>query len=183
MNILFNIKNIREEDEYNGYRVKIDARFERIVQHLKLDFSTGDSITPRDISYPYKALLSDEIIYIQAYNIETIIAEKYETILSRGEANTRMRDFYDLYILKTLKSEDVDFKILRKATINTATHRNSNSILSLSSEIIKRLEKSDELKRFWDSYSKVYAYANKINYSDTIDAIKWFDKKLNKEEE
>jgi len=170
---LIYIKSIREEDEYNGFRVKIDAKFERILQHLKLDFSTGDRITPGDINYSYKSMFEEKTINIQAYNIETIIAEKYETILSRGEANTRMRDFYDLYILKVLRSGDIDFEILAPAIRNTAEMRNTTELLLFEDEIIQRVKESNELKKLWIVYSENFSYAKQIGFKDTIDAIQW----------
>ncbi|MBK5251839.1 MAG: nucleotidyl transferase AbiEii/AbiGii toxin family protein [Peptostreptococcaceae bacterium] len=171
------IISIREEDEYNGFRIKLNAKFERIVQHLKIDFSTGDIITPEDIHYTYKSMFCDEIINIQAYNIETIIAEKYETVIRRGEANTRMKDFYDLYVLKALKSDEIDFKILRSAVENTVLKRNSEDLISFTGEIFQGLEKSDELMRLWNAYRETYSYANHIEYAETVEAIKWIYEK------
>ncbi len=167
------ISSIREDDDYNGFRIKVDAKFERIIQHLKIDFSTGDKITPEDIRYEYKSMFDDEMIYIQAYNLETIIAEKYETILSRGEANTRMRDFYDLYVLKALKSNEIDFTVLRAAVENTAIKRNTQDLLEFADEILHSVQESNELLRLWDAYKKTYSYANHIEYAETVESIKW----------
>jgi predicted nucleotidyltransferase component of viral defense system len=151
----------------------VDAKFERIIQHLKIDFSTGDKITPEDIRYGYKSMFDDEMIYIQAYNLETIIAEKYETVLSRGEANTRMRDFYDLYVLKTLKYAEIDFMVLRTAVENTAIKRNTQDLLEFADEIIYSVQESNELLRLWNTYRETYTYANHIEYVETVEAIKW----------
>lgn len=93
------IEDIRTEDEYNGFRVSLEARMENARIPLKVDITIGDKITPKEVIYTFKLLLEDRSIDILAYNIETVIAEKLETIISRGIANTRMRDFYDIYIL------------------------------------------------------------------------------------
>ncbi|MEA3422362.1 MAG: nucleotidyl transferase AbiEii/AbiGii toxin family protein [Bacillota bacterium] len=167
------IVSIREDDEYKGFRIKLNAKFERIVQHLKIDFSSGDKITPENIHYSYKSMFNDEIINILAYNIETIIAEKYETVLSRGDTNIRMRDFYDLYILKALKFDEIDFEILKSAISNTANKRNSSELLLHADEILQTVEESDVLMKLWDAYRETYPYANDIKFTDTVDAIKW----------
>ncbi|MCH4891115.1 nucleotidyl transferase AbiEii/AbiGii toxin family protein [Acidaminobacter sp. JC074] len=173
---LIGIKNIREDDEYNGYRIHLEANFERIVQNLKLDFSTGDKITPKAIKYSYNKMFGNEKIDILTYNLETILAEKLETVLSRGVANTRMRDYYDIYVLRILKGEEVDFELFRRAFENTATKRGTIDLLNFSTEVINSIEASQVLHKLWNAYSSNYSYANNIGYNDTVSAIKWLAK-------
>lgn len=147
---LLDIKEIRRIEEYYGFRVRINAKFGKIKQKLSIDISTGDILTPDKIKYFYKSLLSDSIIEIQTYNLETILSEKIETIISRGMLNTRMRNFYDVYMLWTLKKSNIDFITLVSAIKNTFLNRNSNDLLELKSEIIDQIITSSVLKELWN---------------------------------
>lgn len=108
------IGEIREGDEYGGFRVALSANFSPMAVPLKLDITTGDKITPSEITYDYKLLIDDRSIKILAYNLETVLAEKLETIISRSDQNTRPRDFYDVYVLKNLQNHNLDFEILKE---------------------------------------------------------------------
>lgn len=123
------IGEIREGDEYTGYRVALTADFPPMAVPLKLDITTGDKITPREIQYDYKLMLEDRHIQVMAYNLATILAEKLETVISRSDQNTRPRDYYDVYILTKLQAENIDFPALGAALMATASKRGSDSIL------------------------------------------------------
>lgn len=123
------IGEIREGDEYTGYRVALTADFSPMAVPLKLDITTGDKITPREIQYDYKLMLEDRHIQVMAYNLATILAEKLETVISRSDQNTRPRDYYDVYILTKLQAENIDFPALGAALMATASKRGSDSIL------------------------------------------------------
>lgn len=162
------IKEIRQADEYCGFRVRIRARVGRINQKVSIDISTGDIITPDKIRYSYKSLLDNHIIEIQTYNMETILAEKIETVISRGVLNTRMRDYYDIYILWTLKNYNILRIDLIQAINNTFFNRDSIDLLQLRSEIMIQVEGSLVLKQLWKKYIEKNVYARDVNFNDTV---------------
>ena len=131
---LNSISEIREEDEYTGYRVALVANYENLAVSLKLDITTGDQITPKEIEYGYKLMFEDRSIYVMAYNLSTILAEKLETVISRGDQNTRPRDYYDIYILTKLLADNIDSVTLADALAATAQRRNSQEIMKRKKE-------------------------------------------------
>lgn len=165
------ISPIREDDIYGGYRVMLDAKFETLVISLSVDVSTGDVITPRAIPYRFTEIFNDDMYYeLWAYNIETVMAEKVETILRRGVFNTRPRDFYDVYILTTAQKYD---KVLFKEALKaTAAHRGTANQITNVSDILKNIEESDELRAMWGKYRKQFAYAAEIEYVQIMDILK-----------
>ena len=165
------IREIRQIDEYYGYRIRIIANFGKIKQSLSIDISTGDVITPEQISYQYKKLIEKGTIEIKTYNIESILAEKIETIITRGTLNTRMRDYYDVYMLLMLKKTDIERDTLKKAINNTFLNRESMDLLERRSEIIDQIRKSDEMKNLWKLYCNKNSYVGAINFLDTIELL------------
>lgn len=165
------IREIRQIDEYYGYRIRIIANFGKIKQSLSIDISTGDVITPEQISYQYKKLIEEGTIEIKTYNIESILAEKIETIITRGTLNTRMRDYYDVYMLLMLKKTDIERDTLKKAINNTFLNRESMDLLEIRSEIIDQIRKSDEMKNLWKLYCNKNSYVGAINFLDTIELL------------
>ncbi len=161
---------IRDTDVYGGYRITIKANYDNISTPLSVDITTGDIITPKEVVCSYKMLFNEKIIDIWAYNIETVLAEKLETILSRGGLNTRPRDFYDVYILVNKK----DFKkpVFQKALTETMTHRNTIHILADIERRLDEIETDGTLKERWHKYTLNYPYAKDITYQDTINAIR-----------
>ena len=137
------IGEIREGDEYTGYRVALTADFPPMAVPLKLDITTGDKITPREIQYDYKLMLEDRHIQVMAYNLATILAEKLETVISRSDQNTRPRDYYDVYILTKLQAENIDFPALGAALMATASKRGSDSILQDYRAIVEDIRVSN----------------------------------------
>lgn len=123
------IGEIREGDEYTGYRVTLSANYSPMAVPIKLDITTGDKITPREIEYEYKLMMEDRSIYVLAYNMATILAEKLETVISRGDQNTRPRDYYDIYILIKLHADKIDLETLAFALNATVTKRGTLSII------------------------------------------------------
>lgn len=165
------LESIREKDSYNGFRIKLKALYDNSISiPIHIDITTGDAITPKEILYLYKKIFDDDNISIWAYNIETILAEKIETVLSRGELNTRPRDFYDIYILS--KTQEFNPALFKSALKMTSKHRNSNYIFQDFDEIINIIENSTSLNDRWIKYTKNYNYAKNISYSDIITAIK-----------
>ncbi len=167
-----NIKDIRLEDEYSGYNVNLKANFDGLLTNLMIDVTTGDVITYSETEYKYKTIFDNEIINIMSYNFETIIAEKFESILTRNIDNTRMKDYYDLYMFVNFKWNDINKKELLEAIINTSTKRQTIDYILNANKYIKLIENDNKLKQLWNSYVSVYSYAKDINFEDTIKAIK-----------
>lgn len=165
------ISPIREDDVYGGYRVKLNARFETLLTPLSIDVSTGDAITPHAVLYNFSEIFDDEKSYeLWAYNIETIMAEKVETILRRGVFNTRPRDFYDAYILTA--TQTFDRAVFMDALNATANHRGTAQQIADVPGILHNIEESPELKAMWDKYRKQFAYASDIEYSQIMESLK-----------
>ena len=161
---LTNIEEIRQTDIYSGMRIHIDAIFLPIVAKLKVDITVGDKITPKEIKFKYNFLFEKGNISVLAYNIESILAEKLETILSRRVLNTRMRDFYDIYILLKLKNKEIDMELSNKALIATAKRRGTVEILTNYRKIILEIKKNEYMQKLWEKYRNEYFYANNIKF-------------------
>lgn len=165
------ISPIRKDDIYGGYRVMLNARFDIILTPLSIDVSTGDVITPHAVQYNFSEIFDDEKSYeLWAYNIETVMAEKVETILRRGIFNTRPRDFYDAYILTT--TQKFDITVFEDALKATANHRGTTNQIADVPSILHNIEESPELKTMWDKYRKQFSYAKDITYEQIMDSIK-----------
>ena len=161
---------IRDDDIYGGYRVMLNAKYDTIVTPLSIDVSTGDAITPNPVEYTFSEIFDDEKSYrLWAYNIETVMAEKVETILRRGVFNTRPRDFYDAYILAT--TQKFDKVLFTEALKATAAHRGTTEQIADIPTIMKNIEESPELRAMWDKYRKKFAYAEDIKYESIIVAL------------
>lgn len=165
------VVDIREGDDYPGIRVSLSADYLPLKVPLTVDVTTGDKITPREVEYSFRLMFDERSISVLAYNLETIIAEKLETILSRNEANTRPRDFYDIYILHKLRGSECDSIILKQALEQTATKRNSLDVLSRYKIVMEQIKKSTRLLDFWHRYQREFSYADDITYADTCQTI------------
>lgn len=165
------ISPIRDDDIYGGYRVMLNARFDTLLTPLCIDVSTGDAITPHAVQYNFSEIFDEEKSYqLWAYNIETVMAEKTETILRRGVFNTRPRDFYDAYILATTQQYDPD--LFAEALAATAKHRGTAEQITDRPGILRNIEESPELRAMWDKYRKQFAYAKDITYEQIIAVLK-----------
>ncbi len=164
------VEQIRKDDVYGGYCVRLDAKYDTIITPLSIDISTGDIITPGAVKYEFTGIFDDEIrIRLWGYNIETVMAEKIETILSRGVFTTRPRDFYDVYILGT--TQDFDTTVLKDALRATAIHRGTIERIADIDGIIKQLSVSEDLKNMWNKYQKKFEYAADISYDSVINML------------
>ncbi|MBI9013203.1 MAG: nucleotidyl transferase AbiEii/AbiGii toxin family protein [Clostridiales bacterium] len=161
---------IRNDDVYGGFKVSIQADYDTIITPMHLDITTGDAITPEEVLHHYKMIFNEETIDVWAYNIETILAEKVETIISRGELNTRPRDFYDVYILTHTQS--YNNTIFFNALTKTAEHRETTHIFNEISNRVETIKNSVALKNRWTKYTKSYPYAKDITYMEVINALK-----------
>ena len=165
---LIKLERIRKEDLYEDFCATITCRYGKINANLNIDITTGDIITPKEIQYSYEKILEEGSISILTYTIETIIAEKFETISSRNITTTRARDFYDLYMLYKPYKSKIDRNVLKEAIILTSQHRNSFSLVLQYKEIVKLFYQSNSLKNLWDKYIQNNPYAKEISFDDTI---------------
>ncbi|HIU11100.1 MAG TPA: nucleotidyl transferase AbiEii/AbiGii toxin family protein [Candidatus Onthocola stercorigallinarum] len=166
------IKDIREEELYSGFKVNLKAEFDGLKTNLIIDITTGDIITYKEVEFKYNTLFDDGTINIMTYNYETIIAEKFESIISRNIDNTRMKDYYDLYMFVNLKWNDINTETLKKAIFNTSKNRDTLIYIENSNKYIELIEVDRRLKTLWDSYQNNYEYAKDISFEDTIKALK-----------
>ena len=168
---LLNIVEIREDAEYHGFRLSLVGMVDESKIPLKVDITTGDKITPDAIKYSFKLLLEDRNIEVLAYNLETVLAEKVESIISRGVANTRMRDFYDIYILTKLQGENINSSLFKKALAATSKNRGSENQISNAENILIDISESEKLKNLWKNYITKNPYAQEINWTSAFNAV------------
>lgn len=166
------VSNIMDEMEYPGIRVTMNANVGRLITPLKIDISTGDVITPRAIEFNYDLLLEDRSISLWSYNLETILAEKLQTVLARGILNTRMRDFYDIRMLLDTYEDKVNKAVLKDAFAATCKKRGTDHLQEQAEEIIKIIEADEQLQVLWRAYQKKYSYAAEIDYASVISGVK-----------
>lgn len=159
-----NIKDIREEELYSGFNINLKAEFDGLRTNLMIDITTGDVITYKEVQFEYKTLFDNEIVNIMTYN--------YEAIIGRNIDNTRMKDYYDLYMFVNLKWNDIDKTILRKAIFNTSEKREMLNYIENADKYIELINEDSKLKSLWKNYQNTYAYAKDISFENTIAAIK-----------
>ena len=173
------IELIREDDDYGGYRITFKANYmESMPVIMKIDVTTGDKITYKEIKYSFNLMLEDRRIQIWSYNLETVIAEKFESIIKRGILGTRVRDFYDIYMLLNTQTKNIDFNTLKDAIYSTAEHRNTINLIKDWPKIIEQLNSSDIMKKQWERYQKDNFYAKEIKYEDLIESLRQVGKTL-----
>ena len=165
------ISHIREEDEYENFRVNLIAEFGKIKNDMKIDITTGDAITPKEMEYLYPCMFQNESIRVLAYPLETILAEKYESVIKRNIATTRMRDFYDLYNLYNLRKEEIDFDILKQVIISTSNRRESLSLIKEAMEIIEDIKEDYYLKELWKVYLADNLYIGDLDFLETVKIV------------
>ena len=171
---LINITNIREGDEYGGNKYHIVGRFQNMRVNLEIDISTGDKVTPRELKYKYPLIFSDKEITISSYNIETILAEKIETVLKRGIYNSRMKDFYDIYVFINNFSNDINYDDLLSAMKNTFKKRDSLDVLEDYKKILNELKDNERLNSLWNKYISKRNYAKNIDFFTIIELLDGF---------
>lgn len=166
------VSNIMDEMEYPGIRVTMNANVGRLITPLKIDISTGDVITPRAIEFNYDLLLEDRSISLWSYNLETILAEKLQTVLARGILNTRMRDFYDIRMLLDTYEDKVNKAVLKDAFAATCKKRETDHLQEQAEDIIKIIDADEQLQVLWRAYQKKYSYAAEIDYASVISGVR-----------
>lgn len=169
-----NITDIREDDEYGGNKYHLVGKLENLKVALEIDISTGDEITPRELNYEYYSLFENKKIYIESYNIESILAEKIETILRRGKYNARMKDYYDIYFFLSKLKFEINVNIFKQALENTIMQRDSSEYLKDYQKILEELLTNDRIHKNWNSYSSKTKYAENIDFDDIIEILVTF---------
>lgn len=175
--VLFRIKRISEimeEADYPGVRVSMETKFDGVITPLKIDISTGDIITPREIKYKFNLMLENRTIEVWAYNLETVLAEKLETVISRNVTNTRMRDFYDIYILQKLYGEQLSKDVLWDALVATAKKRETLEQIEVEDidEVFNEIQSNSVMENLWKAYQKNYTYAADISWHSIMKSIR-----------
>ena len=176
---LLDLTPIREDDEYENFRASIQAVYGKMKIPMKIDITTGDKITPKEIQFSYPFLFDDRRVMVKDYTQETILAEKYETIIRRNVGNTRARDFYDLHLLYRLYRENADWNLLKQAVLATAKKRNSISVLQNTRQILPALKESTVLQDLWKRYQAQNLYAKEITYSEVMETVDEFTLQMN----
>ena len=166
------LEPIRQDDEYGGFSLKLNATFDTLKEVVFIDITTGDKITPSEITYSMTSIFTNESIKIWTYNLETVLAEKLETIISRGLASTRPRDRYDLFTLYKLRKEEINLEVLKNALENTAEKRKSKEAIYNWEEQVRGIEISDYQKELWIRYQRQFKYAKDISFDNSVQIIK-----------
>ena len=166
------LEPIRQDDEYGGFSLKLNATFDSLKEVVFIDITTGDKITPREITYSMTSIFTNESIKIWTYNLETVLAEKLETIISRGLASTRPRDRYDLFTLYKLRKEEINLEVLKNALENTAEKRKSKDTIDNWEEQVRGIEISDYQKELWIRYQRQFKYAKDISFDNSVQVIR-----------
>lgn len=172
------VTDIRADDEYGGNKYHIVGKLENLKVALEIDISTGDEITPRELNYKYISLFENKKIEIDAYNIETILAEKIQTILVRGKYNTRMKDYYDIYFFLTKLKNEINQEIFKKALNNTMVRRDSLDYLKDYKIILDDILVNNRMNSNWNSYRNKTKYAENIEFNEIIKILINFMNKL-----
>lgn len=176
--ILNDVSEIMDNMEYPGIRIHMNSKLENLIVPIKIDISTGDVITPREVRYEYPLLLEDKSIQLWSYNLETILAEKIQTILSRGLLNTRMRDFYDITTLFNRYKDSINYNDLSLAFDKTCRKRETLSLLEQYEEILCSISEDSTLQNLWKNYCRKYKYASHIEFSTNLEIIKQLMSKM-----
>lgn len=165
------IEPIREEDAYNNFRVHLNAKYGKIDSPMKIDITTGDAITPAAIRYDFPMLFEEKSVPVMAYTLETVLAEKYETIIRRNIGTTRARDFYDLHTLFRSRRSEVRPEILKAAVLHTAQKRDSLQDIADWREILKDMREEPQLYRLWETYIAENQYIGALELNAVFDTV------------
>ena len=166
------ISPIRDEDAYGGFSILLTGHLENVRQSFHVDVATGDPITPTDIEYSYQSLISNETIAFRAYNLETVVAEKLQTILSRGMLNSRCKDYYDIYIINQLQRKNISIPDLKKAFVTTCQYRKTPFEKEESLLILEEISRSNILQTRWNNYARKASFAKDITFEATVESCK-----------
>lgn len=179
---VLSIKNIRDDSLYDDFRISLRGWLFKLRADIKVDITIGDSVIPTEISYPYRLLFEDRTVPIMAYNLDTILSEKMDSILSRNVSNTRSRDFYDVYLLVNLYRSTIDRMSFQQALKIKMKERNNEDSLKIHAILIEKIEDSDNLTTDWKNYGSKYPYAKNISFESVVQEIIWLLEGLNIDE-
>ena len=171
---LVDVTDIREDDEYGGNKYHLIGKLENLKINLDIDISTGDTVVPRELEYSYQSLFEDKKILIYTYNVETIISEKIETILRRGQYNSRMKDYYDIHMFLSKFKDNIDIDILKLSIKHTFNKRESFDYLKDYAQILDGIVSYDRIVNLWNIYAKKNKYANDIKFEEIINELREF---------
>lgn len=171
---MVNVTDIRADDEYGGNKYHLVGKLENLKVALEIDISTGDEITPKELNYEYISIFENKKIYIDTYNIETILAEKIETILRRGKYNARMKDYYDVYFFLTKLKNEINLEIFKQALNNTLRKREAFNYYNDYKQILNGLTNDERINNYWNTYKKKTKYAQNIQFNEIIKALEEF---------
>ena len=171
---MVNVTDIRADDEYGGNKYHLVGKLENLKVALEIDISTGDEITPKELNYEYISIFENKKIYIDTYNIETILAEKIETILRRGKYNARMKDYYDVYFFLTKLKNEINLEIFKQALNNTLRKREAFNYYNDYKQILNGLTNDERINNYWNTYKKKNKYAENIEFDELIKVLEKF---------
>jgi len=163
---------IMEGHEYPGLRFMLEARLDNMKQTIKSDISTGDVITPAAVMYSYKLMFENRTIPIWTYNLETLLGEKIETIVVRGTANTRMRDFYDVHIILSQEANNLKYDVLKEALRATSEKRGSTDLLAQAAEIMKDVLNSATMQKDWENYKRESFFVGDLSWVQVVESVR-----------
>ena len=166
------VQDIMEGHEYEGIRFMIECTMDKLKQTIKVDISTGDEITPRAVAYKLPLIIEDRSINLWAYNLETLLAEKLETIMVRAEANTRMRDFYDIHVLLKQDAVTIDRDTMKSAFYATCKRRESTDQIVMIDDVINKIADDEVMKQQWKNYQKTNYYVGALEWDDVIESTR-----------
>lgn len=166
------LEPIRQDDEYGGFSLKLNATFDTLREVVFIDITMGDKITPREITYSMPSLFTNETIEVWTYNLETVLAEKLETIISRGVASTRPRDRYDLFTLYHIRKDEINFDVLREALANTVEKRGSKEAIDIWENQLNSIETDEYQKQLWTRYQRQFKYAQDISFEKSVQIVR-----------
>ena len=171
---MVNVTDIRADDEYGGNKYHLVGRLENLKVALEIDISTGDEITPKELNYEYISIFENKKIYIDTYNIETILAEKIETLLRRGKYNARMKDYYDVFFFLTKLKNDINLEIFKQALNNTLKKREALEYYKDYKKILDGLINDERINNYWSTYKEKTKYAENIEFKEIIEGLRAF---------
>lgn len=166
------LEPIRQDDEYGGFSLKLNATFDTLREVVFIDITTGDKITPREFTYSMPSLFANETIEVWTYNLETVLAEKLETIISRGVTSTRPRDRYDLFTLYHIRKDEINFDVLREALANTVEKRGSKEAIDIWESQLNSIETDEYQKQLWTRYQRQFKYAQDISFEKSVQIVR-----------
>lgn len=173
--VTFEIKSfseIMDEADYPGVRISMNCFYDNIRIPMKLDISTGDVIIPKEVAFKYQLMFEKREIALLAYNIETVLAEKLETIIARNITNTRMRDFYDIHVLLKSYTDQINYKILKLAFNATSTKRGTKKLMINAEAVFDELANDADMIKLWKRYQDNNNYANELLWADVVNSVK-----------